>query len=217
VDEVPSPLGKRLVVKTMVGGIPTFRQICWFEKFILFWFEPLICICMRDKIIQLRDEGKSYRAIQAELKCSRGTISYHCGEGQKEKTLCRNRSNRSTLLGILKRKKDNFCSIGKKKCKGNYGRKRAESLFSSKDFLQKLTDNPICYLTGRKIDLTLPKTYQCDHIIPSSKGGTNSMDNMGLACKQANVAKNDMSVEEFVQLCKEVLEFRGYKITKTEG
>lgn len=43
------------------------------------------------------------------------------------------------------------------------------------------------------------------------------MDNMGLACKQANVAKNDMSVEEFVQLCKEVLEFRGYKITKTEG
>lgn len=172
---------------------------------------------MKDKIIQMRIDGNSYKEIQKKLGCSLGTIAYHCGEGQKEKYKQRNRSSRSTLLGILKRKKDNFSSIGEKKCRGNYGRKRVKSLFSSKDFLQKLIDNPICYLTGRKVDLTFPKTYQCDHIIPSSKGGTNSLDNMGLACKEANMAKSDMTVNEFLALCKEVLEYNGYEVNKMEG
>jgi hypothetical protein len=165
---------------------------------------------MKEKIIQLHNEGNSYRKIQQELGCSLGIISYYCGEGQKEKTISRTRSSRSTLLGILKRKKDNFCSIGKKR--GESSRKRVPSTFSSKEFFNKLTMSSVCYLTGRNIDLTLPKTYQCDHIIPISKGGDNSLNNLGLTCKNANMAKSDMSLDEFIQLCKDVLEHNGYKI-----
>jgi transposase len=41
----------------------------------------------KDKIFQLRSEGKSYSQIQKILGCSKGTISYHLGEGQKEKSI----------------------------------------------------------------------------------------------------------------------------------
>lgn len=54
----------------------------------------------RDDILRMRSEGKTYKEIQNSLGCSKGTISYHLGEGQKEKT--RDRSNRSRTL--LKRK-----------------------------------------------------------------------------------------------------------------
>ena len=39
---------------------------------------------MKDKILKLREEGKSYKEIMNILGCSKGTISYHCGEGQKK-------------------------------------------------------------------------------------------------------------------------------------
>lgn len=33
---------------------------------------------MKEKILKLRSEGKSYNEIQKELGCSKGTISFHC-------------------------------------------------------------------------------------------------------------------------------------------
>ena len=35
---------------------------------------------LKNKVLTLRAEGKSYRAIQKELNCSRGTVNYHCKE-----------------------------------------------------------------------------------------------------------------------------------------
>ena len=32
----------------------------------------------KNEIIQMRNEGLSYRDIQQKLNCSRGTINYHC-------------------------------------------------------------------------------------------------------------------------------------------
>lgn len=49
----------------------------------------------KEQILKLRAEGKSYRQIQQELNCSKGTIAYHLGEGQKEKT--QSKSNFSKL------------------------------------------------------------------------------------------------------------------------
>ena len=169
---------------------------------------------MRDKIIQLRQAGKSYREIQSELGCSRGTISYHCGEGQKEKTKFRRMGFYKTINGIFKRKKDNFsCIKENRKCSN----RRVSLNFSSKDFRKKLESNPYCYLTGRKIDLLRPKTYHCDHIIPVSMGGTASLDNLGLLCKDANIAKGSLTIKQFLMLCKEVMEHNGYKIERMVG
>lgn len=79
-------------------------------------------------------------------------------------------------------------------------------MFKTKDLIERIEANPVCYLTGRKIDLEDGRSYHLDHIIPRSKGGDNSIDNCGLACKSANQAKTDLTLEEFVQLCGEVVE-----------
>lgn len=56
--------------------------------------------------------------------------------------------------------------------------------------------------------------YQLDHIIPVSKGDDNSLENMGIAIPIANQAKTDLTLEEYLDLCKQVLEHNGYTVIK---
>ena len=44
-----------------------------------------------EKILELRKKGYSYDKIKKETRYSKGSISYHCGEGQKEKSRIRSR------------------------------------------------------------------------------------------------------------------------------
>lgn len=182
------------------------------------------------KILELYEKGFSYREIEKKLGCSKGLISYHCGAGQKEKTRNNQRRNRSS--DVLKAKVQRFVgrpskqqktkkeSIKKKiedilrikirgfclteKVNGRYA--RCKTTFKVKDLVKKIRSNPVCYLTGRPINLEEGRSYHLDHIVPRSKGGDNSLDNCGLTCRVANQAKNDMTLEEFVQLCREVIE-----------
>lgn len=71
-----------------------------------------------------------------------------------------------------------------------------------------------CYLTGRPVDFIQTETFSFDHIVPTTRGGGNDLDNLGVACPIANIAKNNQTIEEFIQLCKEVLENFGYIIEK---
>ena len=41
---------------------------------------------LKHKVLTLREEGKSYRAIQKELNCSRGTVNYHCKDNDMTDT-----------------------------------------------------------------------------------------------------------------------------------
>lgn len=164
---------------------------------------------MKEKILELRSQGKTYSQIQTILNCSRGTISYHCGKNQKEKHQIRQtKYRRSTKSKILK-KIDLFVSrTSDKKLKYLKRDLNHEKIYD------KIINNPICYLTGRKIDLSKSETYNLDHIIPYSQSGNCSIDNMGLTCKEANHSKSYLTVEEYIQLCKEVLEFNNYKVTR---
>lgn len=65
---------------------------------------------MKDKILQLYSEGKSYREIQRLLGCSKGTIAYHVGMGQKRKTLERTRTKREKIRRILQEMKAVPCT-----------------------------------------------------------------------------------------------------------
>ena len=67
---------------------------------------------------------------------------------------------------------------------------------------------------GEQLDITKPRDYVFDHMIPRSRGGDNSLDNLGLCTKQANMAKSDLTPEEFIQFCKKVLEYNGYTVNK---
>lgn len=52
-------------------------------------------------------------------------------------------------------------------------------------------DNHECVYCGGTKDLTL------DHVIPQSKGGPNTWDNLVTACRRCNGEKADLSLEEY--------------------
>ena len=64
-----------------------------------------------DNILKLKAEGKTYNQIQSELNCSKGTISYYLGIGQKEKNLQRMRDKRSKIRTYIQEyKQSHSCS-----------------------------------------------------------------------------------------------------------
>jgi HNH endonuclease len=189
---------------------------------------------IKEKILELRSKGYNYNQIKKEIGCSKGTISYHCGEGQKEKTRFRTTKRRGNpLVGKIQF----FCEKSKptgylqkistitdkaisKKLNGKVMRfscsKKGEynTMFKVKDLVEKIGDDPTCYLTGRKIDLNHSRSYNLDHVVPKSRGGDDSLGNCQIACREANFAKGDLSYDEFIQLCKEVLEHHENKLSK---
>lgn len=187
------------------------------------------------EIVRLRDSGLSYNAISKTLGCSKSTVSYHCGSGQKEKSLTRTQEYRSTNSIVAKinrfRTNDPRRANSYRKSDDEYqtpieeiqrhraikfqrarGKKTYE--FTFRDVIEKLGENPVCHLTGRPIDLNKPSTYNLDHIVPRSQGGDNSLENLDIAVRQANYAKGDMLISEFLELCEDVLINFGYKIQK---
>lgn len=162
------------------------------------------------KILKLRSEGKTYTEIQKIVGGSKATISYHCGENQKEKLRKRTQKLRkeNPLLGKVDWFKNP--SYKNKKRVSYFKRRSGDKDFNYKDFLEKVGENPKCYLTGRDIDLADASSYQLDHIIPKVKGGKNTLDNLGLATTAANQAKNVLTHDEFIQLCVDVVRHNGY-------
>jgi len=162
---------------------------------------------LKEQILNLRNEGKSYKEIEKELGCSRSTISYHCGEGQKEKAYQRVKKQRTLHPWLYKQ--EHFVN----RYKGE--NVTYNSKYFDREKLQEYLDSVTeCYLTGRKIDSSDITTYQFDHIIPLSKGGESTFENLGITTPEANYAKGNLSVDEFIDLCKDVLENFGYKVSK---
>ncbi len=187
---------------------------------------------MKEKILQLRSEGKTYNEIVDIVGCSKSTISYHCGDGQKEKSINRKKQNRKKQHPIL-RKIENFkarkslknktekfqCRVSKNNFLKENGScytsmKNIEINFYPNDVINKFGIDPKCCLSGRQIDWEDGSTYELDHIIPVSLGGDNSLENLQILNKEINRAKCNLTDEEFLQLCKEVLEYQGYKVEK---
>ena len=54
---------------------------------------------VKEKILNLRQEGHSYNSIKREAGVSKSTVSYHCGEGQKEKTINRTMKRKEGICG----------------------------------------------------------------------------------------------------------------------
>lgn len=182
---------------------------------------------MKDNIIKLRQEGKTYDEIKKELGCSKGTISYHCGEGQKDKNQIRQKKRRTneiikhvdcfTQRKFTKNKNETIRKFQKAERIGNKRRANKELIptFTWQDIVEKFGINTNCYLTGVPINL-LEDSYSFDHIIPVSKNGKNSLDNLGICLKDVNMMKSDFSLGDFIDKCKKVLEYNGY-IVKNIG
>jgi CRISPR/Cas system Type II protein with McrA/HNH and RuvC-like nuclease domain len=171
---------------------------------------------MKERILLLRLEGKTYNEIKSILGCSKSTIAYHCSSEQKIKSINRSKKIKSSLKGNVSRRLYGFLSRKSVYFRHSVKyseRKIVSHKFTVKDILNIIGKDPKCYLTGKKIDLMNFGSYQFDHIKPVGKGGDNSLGNFGLTLTEANMAKHDMTVDEFVQLCKDVLINFGYKIS----
>jgi len=163
---------------------------------------------MKKDILRLRKEGYTYNQIVEELGCSKGTISYHCGSGQKEKTLNRQRKNRDKVIYKI------YGKIKQFKTKKHPSTKDYGKFKISDNIITSIIERPICYLTGRKINLGDKSSYSLDHIVPRCKGGSNEINNMGLCIKDVNMAKNGMHLNEFISMCVDVCINSGYIVTR---
>jgi 5-methylcytosine-specific restriction endonuclease McrA len=171
---------------------------------------------MKEKILKLREQGKTYKEICEVLGCSKGTVSYYCGKGQKEKAQIRQQKRRADT--VIERRVERFQYDRRIKDKAeDFQRERIlkngksklgkRSLsFTWRDVIEKFGWKTECYLTGREIDIREPLTYQFDHIVPIAKGGSGELNNLGICIRNANQAKHDMSVDELLVLCEEILE-----------
>lgn len=184
---------------------------------------------IKNEILRLRALNKSYKEISKILACSLSVISYHCGAGQKEKNLKRTRKyrqkdhpyKRKTERFILKKAKLSNKKQTKETAKRTIyvkirrfcsNSKRGENMksnptFTFSDVIEKFGENPICYLTGEPIDISKSRSYHFDHMVPSSRGGTNDISNLGICTKEANLAKHNMTYDEFIDFCYKVIKY----------
>lgn len=84
--------------------------------------------------------------------------------------------------------------------------------FNFKDIINKFSLNPICYLTGRKLDIK-SGDFSLDHFIPPCNGGTNELDNLRICDRFANMIKFIWKIESLLPILKEILIHHGYKVT----
>ncbi len=183
----------------------------------------ILFISMKDEILKLRNEGKTYNQIKAILNCSKSTISYHLGEGQKEKTDLRHKKRRENIIirkveGFRNRKiKNNRERVRKFAKRDNNSKglvnKNAEQKFDWEDVVNKFGEDTVCYLSGVAINL-YDDNYNFDHIIPVTKGGENNFDNLGITHEVVNRMKNDLKCDELFMWCKRILEYNGYEVKK---
>lgn len=184
---------------------------------------------LKTEILFLRSQNKTYNEICNILHCSKSLVSYYCNvDGKIKKDLRQKRFRKkshpflSKIYFFTKRKRGvksyrgrscNFRQLLNSKLK-NFKGKNMTINFTVDDVIKKFGESPKCSLTGQPIDIGSPRTYQFDHKIPVSRGGDNSLENLQILTRQANLAKSDLTNDEFIHLCKQVLENTGYNVTK---
>lgn len=180
-----------------------------------------------DQILLLHSQGKSRMEIQSILGCSKSTISYNLSQGQKSKNLKRTQNRRASHPFAYKLERFKYRVTEKPLSRPQ--RNKAETLifykirrfhkiqgkgnrnmhtdltFTVQDVINKFGEKPVCYLTGAQLDIYKPREYAFDHIIPASRGGSNTIDNLGLCTRAVNAAKSDMTPDEFHELCRQVI------------
>lgn len=67
----------------------------------------------------------------------------------------------------------------------------------------------VCYYCG--VPLT-QSTRTIDHVLPLSRGGTNSKENKVLCCRRCNISKMDMTEEEFYKYIELKKKYKGYDL-----
>lgn len=70
-----------------------------------------------------------------------------------------------------------------------------------------------CALTGVRLD----RTAQLDHRLPKARGGSDCIENLQWLSEIANLAKRDLTDEEFVELSEAVMRWIGRRIADVDA
>lgn len=74
---------------------------------------------LKEQILQLREDGLTYRQIERELGCSKSTIAYYLSKGTKAKVLQRQKDHRKRNRELLKVERGGGCeTCGYDRCLG---------------------------------------------------------------------------------------------------
>lgn len=156
-------------------------------------------IKLKEEIIQLRKSGKTYREISIITGIADTTIRYNCDENYKSNA--KQWSQDWRIKNPLKQKSQHYWQDDPN-----------SKNFECEDVLAKFKENHYCYLTGTDIDFNDIDSYSLDHINPLALGGKSTIENMGLLRQDINKAKADKTIDQFIALCKEVLEYNGFEV-----
>jgi hypothetical protein len=156
---------------------------------------------LRNTIFDLKSKGWKKKDILKHLSISNNKYIYvTVREDYLDKRISINKKN------MIKYKEKEFYVLD---CKVKRFQSRASISvpYTYKDVLNKFGSNPICYLTGLSIDYNNSKQYHLDHIMPTSKGGTSDLSNMGICIATANNIKKDLLLKDFLKICKQVASY----------
>lgn len=70
-----------------------------------------------------------------------------------------------------------------------------------------------CALTGRRLD----RTAQIDHIHSKARGGGDDKSNLRWLCREANMARRELSDAEFLALCSDCMRWIGTRIAMVDA
>jgi hypothetical protein len=223
-DPAPQRLTPPSELPTRAGalaGLPSKERV---KLYSVLSFTMKITPSQIKAIQNLRAARLGYNKIAAETKINEGTVRYWCNPEKWKATNAKSKLAYKlshplmTKLSTYRLRKSAFGKVRGFKRRGGSKVLNGSTLngFTLADVLQKIGPNPTCYLTGRPIDLNAPKTYTFDHITPATRGGDNSLKNLGLLCTSVNKMKSDLTVEELLAVCAEILRYNGYTVTKME-
>ena len=124
--------------------------------------------------------------IPQSPELSRGWLKIKIKRTQKQSTIAKQK-NRQTISGWLSTVAHN--------------NKIKRAILADKLLEQKC----ICDYTGRSLDRW---NADLDHIIPKSRGGTKTPDNVHWVVRHANRAKQNLQENEFFNLVKDIARYR---------
>ena len=178
------------------------------------------------EIIKFRNLGYSYTQICEKLNCSKSTVAYWCNDTEKDNVKRRKLKIepwvRQLISNISKFKARKVSKLNRKSNDWNMKLRSAVKDFCKrsnmknwghKELISKFGTKTKCYLTGKDIDITTDD-YNLDHIVPICKGGTGDLDNVGITIPNANASKSGMTLEEYLQLCEDVLRYHKPELFK---
>jgi hypothetical protein len=118
------------------------------------------------------------------------------------------RAQYSSLLVSLKPKKSkSYLKVLEIRIKNFQTKAPFSQVITVEEFINKFGNNPICYLTGKILDITKPESYVLDHLVPVSKDGSGDIENMKPCDPLANTMKWNTEYEDFIKLCKQIVEY----------